>query len=70
VFFHLEKEKKVYKAGEEYWVNLSKPVVNKLVDLLGQSGVEVRRIIDGLELTDNEQATARKKGKFPSLLEL
>ncbi|MCG9968864.1 DNA polymerase III subunit alpha [Pelotomaculum terephthalicicum JT] len=70
VFFHLEREKKVYKAGEEYWVDLSKPVVNKLVDLLGQSGVEVRRIIDGLELTDNEQATARKKGKFPSLLEL
>lgn len=75
VFFHLEKEKKVYQSGEEYWVDLSKPVVKKLVDLLGKSGVEVRRIIDDPDLIDNhqtvdERAPLRKKRKFFSILEL
>ncbi|OPX90884.1 MAG: DNA polymerase III subunit alpha [Pelotomaculum sp. PtaB.Bin013] len=75
VFFHLEKEKKVYQSGEEYWVDLSKPVVKKLVDLLGKTGVEVRRIIDDPDLMDNQQTVderspLRKKRKFRSLLEL
>jgi len=75
VFFHLEKEKKVYKTGDEYWVDLSKPVVGRLVDLLGQSRVEVRRIIDDPELNNSghiidDLVPARKKRKFCSILEL
>jgi len=75
VYFHLEKERKVYKTGDEYWVDLSKPVVRRLTDLLGQSRVEVKRVIDDPELKDNDQAVderapARKKRKFFSILEL
>jgi len=43
VFLHFEKEKKVIKAGEEYHVDLSGPVVGRLEDLLGKSMVKVKR---------------------------
>ena len=38
VFLHFEKEKKVIKAGENFHVNLSAPVVGRLEDLLGRQG--------------------------------
>lgn len=75
VFFHLEKEKKVLKLGEEYWVDLTKPVVKRLVDLLGRSCVEVKRILDNPELLVEVPAVAGGasvgyKRRLPSILEL
>jgi len=44
VFLHLEKEKKVIKTGEEYLVDLSGPVVQRLEELLGQNRVKTKKI--------------------------
>ncbi|MFA4884443.1 MAG: DNA polymerase III subunit alpha, partial [Desulfotomaculaceae bacterium] len=43
VFLHFASEKKVIKAGEEFWVDLSGPVAARLEDLLGRARVKVRR---------------------------
>lgn len=79
VFFKLAKEKRIFKTGEEYWVDLAKPIVQELVNLLGRARVEVRRTMGELmeepDLADSIQVVerrtpARKKRKLPSLLEL
>lgn len=43
VFLHFEKEKKVIKAGEEFHVDLSGPVIGRLEDLLGPAGIKIKR---------------------------
>lgn len=43
VFLHFEKERKVIKTGEEFHVDLSGPVVNRLQDLLGHARVKIKR---------------------------
>ena len=46
VYLHFIKEKRVVKTGEEFWVDLSGPVVSRLEDLLGRSGIKIKRISD------------------------
>lgn len=43
VFLHFEDEKKVIKAGEEFYVDLSGQMIGRLEDLLGKSRVKVKR---------------------------
>lgn len=43
VFLHLGKEKKVIKAGEEFWVDLAGPVIRRLEELLGPTRVKIKR---------------------------
>lgn len=43
VFLHFENEKKVIKTGEEFCVDLSGPVAERLEDLLGRARVKVKR---------------------------
>ena len=44
VYLHFVKERRVIKTGEEFWVDLSGPVVGRLEELLGSSGVKIKRI--------------------------
>ncbi|TEB11413.1 DNA polymerase III subunit alpha [Pelotomaculum sp. FP] len=46
VFLHFVQEKKVIKAGEEFQVDLSSPVVARLEEMLGHASVKVKRIVD------------------------
>jgi len=43
VFLHFEKERKVLKAGQDFQVDLSGPVMSRLQDLLGPARVKIRR---------------------------
>lgn len=43
VFLHFEDEKKVIKAGEEFYVDLSGQMIGRLEELLGKSRVKVKR---------------------------
>ncbi|MDD2444001.1 MAG: hypothetical protein PHS52_05835, partial [Desulfotomaculaceae bacterium] len=86
VFLHFEKEKKVIKAGEEFWVDLSGPVTGRLVDILGQARVKIKRketrsgraVDEKGAIKDNGQQNlhpstrliAKKTKKFFSILEL
>ncbi len=86
VFLHFEKEKKVIKAGEEFWVDLSGPVTGRLVDILGQARVKIKRketrsgraVDEKGAIKDNGQQSlnpstrqiAKKTKKFFSILEL
>ena len=44
VYLHFIKERRVIKTGEEFWVDLSGPVVGRLEELLGSSGVKIKRV--------------------------
>ncbi|MCL2766321.1 MAG: DNA polymerase III subunit alpha, partial [Peptococcaceae bacterium] len=55
VFFHVKKEKRVFKAGEEYWADLTKPVVMGLADFLGAENVAIKRIPEEQEQQDSAQ---------------
>jgi DNA polymerase-3 subunit alpha len=46
VYLHFGQEKKVIKAGEDFQVDLSGPVIARLEELLGRARVKVKRIID------------------------
>ena len=60
VFLHFEKEKKVIKAGEDFYVDLSGPVVGRLEDLLGKVCVKVKRknisLQPGIDKENTEKA--------------
>jgi len=43
VFLHFEKERKVIKVGEDFQVDLSGAAVSRLEELLGASGVKIKR---------------------------
>jgi DNA polymerase-3 subunit alpha len=43
VFLHFEDEKKVIKAGEEFYVDLSGQMIGRLEELLGKARVKVKR---------------------------
>lgn len=67
VFLHFEKEKKVIKAGEEYLVDLSGPVIGRLEDLLGHTRVKIKRKMgipgmDADQKADNEAVTEQVSG--------
>ena len=78
VFLHFEKEKKVIKAGEEFQVDLSGPVTGRLVDILGQARVKIKRK-EAFGMDMNEKKTIKNdeqrvcnpsSRKFFSILEL
>lgn len=43
VFLHFENEKKVIKTGEEFYVDLSSQMVERLEELLGKARVKIKR---------------------------
>ncbi len=43
VFLHFENEKKVIKVGEEFYVNLSSQMAERLEELLGRARVKIKR---------------------------
>ncbi len=46
VYLHFKKEKRVIKTGEEFWVDLSGPVLGRLEELLGKSGIKIKRVME------------------------
>ena len=42
-FLHFENEKKVIKTGEEFYVDLSSQMVERLEELLGKARVKIKR---------------------------
>ncbi|OPY57308.1 MAG: DNA polymerase III subunit alpha [Pelotomaculum sp. PtaU1.Bin035] len=75
VFLHFENEKKVHKTGDECWIDLSGPAISRLVDLLGQSRVEIKRVLSDPGLKKHIQTkklsvSVRKNRNLFSILEL
>ena len=81
VFFHSKKDRRVFKTGQEYWVDLAKPVLPGLKDLLGAGNVRVRRLPEDagpqtVARVSDPETRAKRSGSvenprmFPSLLEL
>ena len=69
VFFHLKKNKKVFRAGEDFWVDLSKPILPGLADLLGAANVSLAKAKrEGF--VESVPVQNKKKRRLPYLLEL
>lgn len=61
VFLHFDKEKKVIKAGREYWVDLSGAVAGRLIELLGQARVKIKRDSNILASGNGHNAAVNSK---------
>ena len=58
VYLHFTKERRVVKTGEEFWVELSGPVLGRLEELLGSSGVKIKRVSE-MPGAGNDGASSR-----------
>lgn len=65
VFLHFEKERKIIKAGENFWVDLSGPVVSRLEDLLGHARVKIKSRT-GLSAAGKAEKDAAQAGPGPA----
>lgn len=63
VFLHFEDEKKVIKAGEEFYVELSGPMTERLEELLGKARVKVKRKNSVLQPVPGKEET--NKAELP-----
>ncbi|MEG3069678.1 MAG: OB-fold nucleic acid binding domain-containing protein [Candidatus Syntrophopropionicum ammoniitolerans] len=67
VFLHFENEKRVIRTGEEFYVDLSAPMVERLEELFGRERVRVKRdnnmiLRPGPAEEKNYQAAGTKTG--------
>ncbi|MFX4262013.1 OB-fold nucleic acid binding domain-containing protein [Pelotomaculum propionicicum] len=63
VFLHFEEEKKVIKAGEEFYVDLSGVLIGRLEELLGKARVKVKRNNNMLQLDPGRGKTVEAAGQ-------
>ena len=82
VFLHFENEKKVIRTGEEFYVDLSAPMIERLEELFGRDRVRVKRdnnmvLQPGSDKEKNYQVAGTmtgekqvKRGSFFSILDL
>ncbi|MDD2554326.1 MAG: DNA polymerase III subunit alpha, partial [Desulfotomaculaceae bacterium] len=62
VFLHFENEKKVIKTGEEFYVDLSGQMVERLEDLLGKAMVKIKREKNTLQPGSAREKTTEAAG--------